>query len=194
VINGYQVITVDHYFIFNNNYMEDLRYPIGKYEPKPFSEKQLQEWLIDIKFLPQHLENAILNLDEAQLNTPYRPDGWTVKQLVHHVADSHINAYIRFKLGLTEDNPTIKPYEEGKWAEMNDTKNLPINISLTLLHALHTRWVEVLLSIKEEEWNRTVVHPEHGRQMTLWFLLGMYAWHSLHHTAHITSLRGRMKW
>ena len=174
--------------------MKDLRYPTGKYEPKPFSEKQLQEWLIDIKFLPQHLENAVLNLDEVQLDTPYRPEGWTVKQLVHHVADSHMNAYIRFKLGLTEDNPTIKPYEEGKWAEMNDTKNLPINISLTILHALHTRWVEVLLSIKGDDWNRTVVHPEHGRQMTLWFLLGMYAWHSRHHTAHITSLRERMGW
>jgi uncharacterized damage-inducible protein DinB len=174
--------------------MENLRYPIGKYEPKPFSEKQLQEWLIDIKFLPQHIENAVLNLDEEQLNTPYRPDGWTVKQLVHHVADSHMNAYIRFKLGLTEDNPTIKPYDEVKWAEMDDTKNLPVNISLTLLHALHARWVEVLLSIKEDQWNRTVVHPEHGRQMTLWFLLGLYAWHSRHHTAHITSLRERMKW
>ena len=174
--------------------MEDLRYPIGKYEPSLFSEKQLQEWLIDIKFLPQHLENSVLNLDEVQLNTPYRPAGWTVKQLVHHVADSHMNAYIRFKLGLTEDNPTIKPYEEAKWAEMSDTKNLPINISLTLMHALHSRWMEVLLSIKDEEWNRTVVHPEHGRQMTLWYLMGMYAWHSRHHTAHITSLRERMGW
>ena len=174
--------------------MEDLRYPIGKYEPSLFSEKQLQEWLIDIKFLPQHLENSVLNLDEVQLNTPYRPAGWTVKQLVHHVADSHMNAYIRFKLALTEDNPTIKPYEEAKWAEMSDTKNLPINISLTLMHALHSRWMEVLLSIKDEEWNRTVVHPEHGRQMTLWYLMGMYAWHSRHHTAHITSLRERMGW
>ena len=174
--------------------MEDLRYPIGKYEPSLFSEKQLQEWLIDIKFLPQHLENSVLNLDEVQLNTPYRPAGWTVKQLVHHVADSHMNAYIRFKLGLTEDNPTIKPYEEAKWAEMSDTKNLPINISLTLMHALHSRWMEVLLSIKDEEWNRTVVHPEHGRQMTLWYLMGMYAWHSRHHTAHITSLREQKNW
>ena len=123
--------------------MEDLRYPIGKYQPQPFSEKQLQEWLIDIKFLPQHLENAVLNLDEAQLNTPYRPEGWTVKQVVHHVADSHMNAYIRFKLGLTEDNPTIKPYDEAAWAKLNDTSNLPINVSLTFLHALHTRWMEV---------------------------------------------------
>lgn len=174
--------------------MENLSYPIGKYAPQPFSEKQLQEWLIDIQFLPAHLENAVLNLDAAQLDTAYRPDGWTVKQLVHHVADSHMNAYIRFKLGLTEDNPTIKPYEEKLWAEMDDTKNLPINISLTLLHSLHARWVEVLKSIEGSEWERTVVHPEHGKQMTLWYLLGMYAWHSRHHTAHITALRERMKW
>lgn len=174
--------------------MEDLRYPIGKYEPQPFSEKQLQEWLIDITFLPQHLENSILNLDESQLNTPYRPEGWTVKQLIHHVADSHMNAYIRFKLGLTEYNPIIKPYEEGEWAKLPDTQNLPVNISLTLLHALHTRWVAVLKGISVEQWERTVFHPEHKKEMTLWYLLGMYAWHGRHHTAHITALRERLKW
>ena len=174
--------------------MEDLRYPIGKYLPQSFSESQLQEWLIDIKFLPLHLENAILNLDESQINTPYRPDGWTVKQLVHHVADSHMNAYIRFKLGLTEDNPTIKSYDEGAWANLPDTHNLPINISLTLLHALHARWMEVIKGIKGDEWNRTVFHPEQKKEITLWHLLGMYAWHGKHHVAHITALRARMKW
>ncbi len=174
--------------------MEDLRYPIGKYHPQSFSESQLQEWLIDIKFLPQHLENAILNLDESQINTPYRLDGWTVKQLVHHVADSHMNAYIRFKLGLTENNPTIKPYDEGAWANLQDTDNLPINISLTLLHALHARWVEVIRGIKGDEWNRTVFHPEQKKEITLWHLFGMYAWHGKHHVAHITALRERMKW
>lgn len=174
--------------------MEDLRYPIGKYEPQPFSQKQLEAWLIDIRYLPQHLENAVLNLDEGQLDTPYRPGGWTVRQVVHHVADSHANAYIRFKLGLTENNPVIKPYDEEAWAKLNDTAVVPINVSLTLLHALHTRWVEVLKSIKAEEWERTVVHPQHGRQMTLWYLLGMYAWHSRHHTAHVTSLRERERW
>ncbi len=174
--------------------MEDPRYPIGKFEPQPFSAKQLQGWLIDIKFLPQHLENAVLNLNEAQLDTPYRDGGWTVKQLVHHVADSHMNAYIRFKLALTENNPTIKPYDEAAWANLADTQIVPINISLTLLHALHVRWVEVIQSIKEEEWNRTVFHPEHKKEMTLWHLLGLYAWHGRHHTAHITSLRERMQW
>ena len=174
--------------------MEDLRYPIGKYIPQPFSAEQLSKWIIDIRYLPNHLENAVLNLDEHQLQTPYRPEGWTVHQLVHHVADSHMNAYIRFKLGLTEINPVIKPYDEAEWAKLNDTKNLPINISLTLLFALHTRWVVVLENIKEEEWSRTVFHPEQNKEITLWHLLGMYAWHSLHHTAHITALRQRMNW
>lgn len=174
--------------------MEDLRYPIGKYEAQPFSDQQWSAWLIDIQFLPQHIEHAVLNLDEAQLNIPYRDGGWTLKQVVHHVADSHMNAYIRFKLGLTEDMPTIKPYDEVAWAEMKDTQNLPINLSLTLLHALHARWNEVLRNMTREELDRKVFHPEHKKEMTLWYLLGMYAWHGRHHTAHITSLRERKKW
>ena len=174
--------------------MKDLRYPIGKYVVQPFSEKLWQEWLIDIRNLPQHLENAILNLDEAQLDTPYRDGGWTVKQLVHHVADSHMNAYIRFKLRLTEDSLVIKPYDEKLWAEMADTKNLPVNISLTLLHALHSRFYEVLKSMSREDLDKTVFHPEHKKEFTLWELLGLYAWHSRHHVAHVTALRERMKW
>jgi uncharacterized damage-inducible protein DinB len=172
----------------------DPRYPIGKYQQQPFSSKQKQDWINEIRFLPQNLENAVLNLDESQLETPYRDGGWTVKQLVHHVADSHMNAYCRFKLALTEENPTIKPYEESLWAELPDTKNLPINISLTLLHALHARWIEILVNLKDEDFNRTVFHPEHKKNLTIWFLLGMYAWHSLHHTAHVTSLRDRKGW
>ncbi len=173
---------------------EDLRYPIGKYIVQPFSEKLLGEWLTDIKNLPQHLENAILNLDEAQLNTPYRDGGWTVKQVVHHVADSHMNAYIRFKLRLTEDSLVIKPYDENAWAQMPDTQNLPVNISLTLLHALHIRWHEVLKNMSMDDLDKIAFHPEHKKEMTLWFLLGMYAWHGRHHTAHVTSLRERMGW
>ena len=172
----------------------DPRYPIGKYQPQPFSSKQKQDWINDIRLLPGALEQAVLNLDEAQLNTPYRDGGWTVKQLVHHVADSHMNAYCRFKLGLTEENPTIKPYEEALWAELPDTKNLPINISLTLLHALHSRWIEILVNMKDEDFNRTVFHPEHKKDLTLWHLLGLYAWHSRHHTAHITTLREKKRW
>jgi uncharacterized damage-inducible protein DinB len=173
---------------------EDLRYPIGKYIAQPFSEKLLGEWLTDIKNLPLHLENAVLNLDEAQLNTPYRDGGWTVKQVVHHVADSHMNAYIRFKLRLTEDSLIIKPYDENAWAQLPDTKNLPINISLTLLHALHIRWHEVLKNMSSADFDKIAFHPEHKKEMTLWFLLGMYAWHGRHHTAHVTSLKERMGW
>ena len=174
---------------------DDLRYPIGKYEPQPFSIAQKIEWMADLKFLPLLLENAILNLDEAQLKTPYREGGWTVHQLVHHIADSHLNAYIRFKLALTEDNPTIKPYDENKWSELNDVHKLPINISLTLLHALHIRWCETLKEVNDEDWNnRTVFHPENSRTMRLWFLLGLYAWHGKHHVAHITKLRESKGW
>lgn len=172
----------------------DPRYPIGKYEPKPYSEQQKKAWLLDLQFLPEALERAISNLDEAQLNTPYRDGGWTVKQLVHHVADSHMNAYIRFKLGLTEDKPTIKPYEEQDWALLADNDLVPINVSLTLLHPLHLRWVATIKDLTEEQWNRLVVHPAANREMSLWFLLGLYAWHSNHHVAHITTLRENKAW
>jgi uncharacterized damage-inducible protein DinB len=173
----------------------DPRYPIGKYEQQPFSIDKKVEWLADLKFLPQQLEDAILNLDEAQLKTPYRDGGWTIHQLVHHVADSHMNAYCRFKLALTEENPTIKPYNQELWAEMNDVKKLPINISLTLLHALHARWYDALKYVTDEDWNnRTVFHPEQKKTIRLWNLLGTYAWHGKHHVAHILSLRERMGW
>jgi uncharacterized damage-inducible protein DinB len=173
----------------------DPRYPIGQYEPKPFSIDQKVSWMADIKFLPLQLENAVLNLDEKQLLTPYRDGGWTLQQLVHHVADSHVNAYCRFKLGLTEENPTIKPYEEKLWADLHDVHKLPINISITLLHALHLRWYETLKYVTDEQWNnRTVYHPASKKTMRLWYLLGMYAWHGKHHVAHITALRERMGW
>ncbi|HMR93629.1 MAG TPA: putative metal-dependent hydrolase [Chitinophagaceae bacterium] len=175
--------------------MTDPRYPIGKYEPQPFSIEKKIEWLADIKFLPMALEHAILNLDEAQLQTPYREGGWTVHQLVHHIADSHLNAYIRFKLALTEDNPAIKPYDEKLWAEMYDVQKLPVNISITLLYALHTRWHEALKYVNDDEWNNcTLFHPEHKKTLRLWFFLGLYAWHGRHHVAHITSLREQRGW
>jgi hypothetical protein len=174
--------------------MDTMRYPIGEYEPQPFGEDVWQQWITDIAFLPNAMEAAVHNLDEAQLDTPYREGGWTVKQLVHHVADSHMNAYIRFKLGLTEDNPTIKTYEEQLWAEMSDTKELPINISITLLYALHARWSSVLRNMSRADLDRTLFHPLQGKNVTLWFMLGMYAWHSRHHTAHINRLRERMGW
>ncbi|MEP6615375.1 MAG: YfiT family bacillithiol transferase [Ginsengibacter sp.] len=178
----------------------DLRYPIGKVEEQPnsnvsgFDEGVKSIYLKEIEMCPALLENSILNLDEVELDTPYRPGGWTVKQVIHHVADSHMNAYIRFKLALTEDNPTIKPYDEASWAELSDAHNLPMNISLTLLHALHARWVEIMRNMKEAEWMRTVFHPEQKRELTLWQMLRSYAWHGKHHVAHVTSLKERMGW
>lgn len=174
--------------------MEDLQYPIGKYEPESYSDAVKERRLADIKFLPNALESAVLNLNEEQLNTPYRDGGWTVNQVVHHVADSHMNAYVRFKLGYTEDNPTIKPYEQSAWANTTDVQNLPINISITLLFSLHARWHEFLSHFTEAEFQRTVYHPEQQKSITLWDLLGQYAWHGRHHVAHINSLRNRMKW
>jgi uncharacterized damage-inducible protein DinB len=178
---------------------ESLRYPIGREEEGQFynslyGDTLKFELLNDIKMLPSMLEFSVQDLDEDQLDTPYRPGGWTVKQLVHHIADSHMNAYIRFKLALTEDNPVIKPYDEAKWAELPDTKVVPINVSLTLLHALHTRWVALMNEMSLEQWSETVYHPELKRTVSLWQFLKSYAWHSLHHTAQISRLRERMKW
>jgi hypothetical protein len=172
----------------------DLRYPIGRYEAQPFSHKQKLEWLQDIQFLPGLVEQAIENLDAAQLDTPYRPDGWTVKEVTHHLADSHMNAYTRFKLGITEEKPTIKPYDEVEWTKLRDVDVVPVNISITLLYALHTRWHAAIRDLEEAQWKRSVIHPEHGREMSLWHLLGMYAWHGKHHVAHITHLRQRSGW
>lgn len=174
--------------------LDQLRYPIGKYEPQPFSTEQQLLWINDIQQLPSLLQTAVQGLSDEQLLTPYRPEGWTVQQLVHHIADSHVNAYTRFKLGLTETNPTIKPYDEEAWALLPDTAQLPITLSIQILQAVHARLVVILNNMTLEQWERTVVHPEHGKQMNLWYLLGNYAWHGRHHTAHITRLRERMSW
>jgi uncharacterized damage-inducible protein DinB len=174
--------------------MEDLSYPIGRFVPQPYSDKELKERLMAIMFLPKELENAIQNLDEYQIEAPYRPDGWTVKQLINHIADSHMNAFIRFKLGLTEENPTIKTYNQDAWVNLNDTKIVPINVSITLVHALHARWAALLNGISSADLERTVFHPEQKKEITLWHMLGLYAWHGKHHVKHITALRERMKW
>jgi len=174
--------------------MNEAQYPIGQYQFKPYSDSVKSDWLADILFLPQEVENALLNLDEAQLHTPYRRGGWTLHQVVHHLADSHINAYTRFKLALTEDQPSIKPYDENKWNELSDIDIVPINTSITLLHALHARWHATLKNLSEQEWERTLYHPGSKKIMTLWNLLGMYAWHGKHHTAHILYLRNKNNW
>lgn len=173
--------------------MDALKYPVGIYEPQPFSEALRHEWMQEIKWLPNQLESAVENLDEEILHKPYRPGGWTIHQLVHHVADSHANALIRFKMGLTETNPEIKPYNQDAWVQLADTKNLPINISLTLLHGIHLKWTALLKDMQATDWLKTMYHPEYKKEMTLWYMLGLYAWHGKYHTAHILRFREREK-
>jgi uncharacterized damage-inducible protein DinB len=174
--------------------MNDLRYPIGKFHfDGTMSDEQKQTFLDEIARTPANLRAAIKGLSEVQLDTPYRPGGWTVRQVVHHVPDSHLNSYVRFKLALTEDEPTIKPYAEDRWAELADTKSTPIEVSLTLLESLHERWVRLLRSLSQEDWKRTFRHPDLGA-MTLEKTLALYAWHGRHHVAHVTELRNRNSW
>lgn len=173
--------------------MADPRFPIGP-EPTPLSLSPAQraEAIAHIRGLPADLRAAVAGLDAAQLDTPYREGGWTVRQVVHHVADSHINAYVRTKLTLTEENPTVKPYQEQLWAELPDSRLDP-ELSLALLERLHTRWVAVLEGLKPEDFQRPLTHPV-GGQWTLDTLLGIYAWHGRHHVAHITELRKARGW
>ncbi len=174
--------------------MTDLRYPIGKFHYEgPPTEDQKKKYLDDIEQTPAKLRAAVNGLSDDQLNTPYRPEGWTVRQLAHHVPDSHLNAYIRFKLALTEEEPTIKPYAEDRWAQLADTQSTPVEVSLAMLDSLHTRWMKLLRSLKPEEWKRTFRHPELGL-MPLEKNLALYAWHGRHHVAHITALRERSGW
>ncbi|MBB6001621.1 YfiT family bacillithiol transferase [Arcicella rosea] len=174
--------------------LEKLRYPIGAFtKPTNIDDELLNEWIEDIEALPTLLKQAVEGLSDEQLSLPYRPEGWTLRQTVNHVADSHINAYCRFKLALTEDTPTIRPYEEQFWAELEDGRNAPIEWSLTLLEALHKRWTVLLKSLTKEQFERTFVHPASGDENTLRTVTGMYSWHGRHHTAHITELRKRLE-
>jgi uncharacterized damage-inducible protein DinB len=174
--------------------MPDLRYPIGKFSYQgPPTEEQKQNCLDEIAHAPARLRAAITGLSEKQLGTPYRPEGWTVRQVVHHVPDSHLNAYVRFKLALTEDDPTIKPYAEDRWAQLADTQATPVEVSLALLDSLHDRWTRLLRSLQPEDWKRTFRHPELG-SVTLEKNLALYSWHGRHHVAHITALRERSGW
>lgn len=171
----------------------DLRYPIGKHTlGSSLTPTERATCIEQIAAAPAGFRRAVANLTDAQLDTPYRAGGWTVRQLAHHLPDSHMNAYIRFKLGLTEDAPTIKPYEEKDWAKTAETR-APIAASLDLLTALHDRWVTLLRAMTPAEFARPINHPELGK-LTLDGLLGMYAWHGRHHTAHVTALRARMGW
>ena len=174
---------------------EDLRYPIGRLELKPELTEAERAAAIDrIEACPAALRQALAGLNPEQLDTPYRPGGWTVRQVAHHVPDSHLNAYVRIRLALTEDTPTIKPYEEARWAELPDARTLPVEVSLALLEGLHVRWVGLLGGLGAADGARQVHHPEHGRRITVDELIAMYAWHGEHHVAHVTSLRARNGW
>ncbi len=174
--------------------MNDPRYPIGKFSyASLLTVEQKQQSLDDIEQTPARLRAAVRGLTEKQLDTPYREGGWTVRQVIHHVPDSHMNSYIRFKLALTEDAPTIKPYMEDRWAELPEAKRASTEVSLTLLDSLHQRWMLVLRGITESDWQRTFRHPDLG-SVTLEKALALYAWHGRHHVAHITRLREKMGW
>lgn len=175
--------------------LEKLRYPVGRFQtPETASVSDISRWIGTLEMLPTQLIEAVDGLDEDQLDTPYRPDGWSVRQVVHHVADSHMNSYIRFKWALTEDNPTIKAYNEKLWAETPDGGSAPIELSLMLVEALHERWVWFLRELKPSHFERTFVHPDTKRTLVLKNVLALYDWHSRHHLAHITSLRERNGW
>lgn len=166
--------------------IEHLRYPIGRFSYEPgFSAAKRTELIENIRRLPAQLKERLEKIDGAILEIPYRPEGWNISQVVHHIADSHMNAFIRFKLGLTEDIPTIKPYKEGLWANLADTQHTPITVSLALIEALHTRWLVLLESMDEADWQRAVFHPEYKKELKLEMFLGLYSWHCSHHLGHI---------
>ena len=175
--------------------MTDLKYPVGKFDfDAPIAEADHARLIDEIAATPAALRAAVTGLSRDQLETRYRPGGWTVKQVVHHVPDSHMNAYSRFKLALTEDEPTIKPYDEAKWAELPDSQKVAAEVSLRLVEAIHERWVPLLRSMDSADFRRGFRHPDHGRVLTLQQVLGLYAWHGRHHVAHITTLRDREGW
>jgi uncharacterized damage-inducible protein DinB len=174
--------------------LDDLRFPIGRFSPPASSLPGVRAAHIQtLRLLPGRLRTAVAGLDDQQLDTPYRPDGWTARQVVHHLADSHTNCYVRFKLALTEDWPTVKSYDEAAWANLEDSRRLPVDVSLNMLEGLHGRWVGLLESLSDEDFQKGYEHSDMGRQ-NLAKVLALYDWHSRHHTAHITSLRVRQGW
>lgn len=175
--------------------MEELQYPIGKYRIEhEFTAERRAELVGQLASLPQQLREAVNGLDDGLLGTPYRPEGWTLRQVVHHVADSHMNAYVRMRLALTEEEPAIAPYKEGHWAMLPDAQQAPLGLSLSLLDGLHGRWVLLLENMTEEQFARRFFHPQYGTRVRQDEILSHYAWHGRHHTAHVTGLRERMGW
>jgi hypothetical protein len=181
-------------FLSNSADFETLRYPVGRFVlPQTVCSSERAVGLETLRELPVHLRTAVYGLSEAQLDMPYRPGGWTVRQLVHHVADSHANAYTCVRLALTEEWPTVNPYDEPAWAELPDARRMPPLVSLDFVTSLHSRWVELFASLDEAQWNRGYLHPESGKR-TLQQVLAGYAWHGRQHVAHVTRLRARMHW
>lgn len=173
----------------------DARYPIGRFAPPDHADDEtISRWRRDIEEFPGLLRLAVSGLDDAQLDTPYRDGGWSVRQLVHHMADSHMNAYCRFKLALTENNPAIKPYAEALWAELPEARSLAVEPSLSLLDGLHQRWAAMIVAMTPEQRLRTFHHPATDQDVSLWRTLGLYVWHCQHHLAHITTLRTARGW
>lgn len=175
--------------------IEQLKFPIGPFvKPNVLTEELLTTYISDIEKFPARLRNEVENLTEEQLDIPYRPGGWTIRQVVHHCADSHMNSLTRFKLALTEEKPFIKPYFEERWAELADSKTMPIDAALKMLEGLHQRWTVLLKSLKTSDWSKSFIHPEHGKEFRLDENVGIYAWHCNHHLAHITTLKLTNKW
>ena len=175
--------------------MSDPRYPIGRYERRDvLTPEERTAFIEQIAATPRAMRDAVAGLTPRQLETSYREGGWTLRQVVHHVPDSHLNSYCRFKLALTEETPTIRPYDEAAWAELSDSRDTPPETSLVLLEALHDRWARLLRAMSDDDFQRTLKHPEHGAVMTLDAMLALYAWHGRHHTAHITTTRARNGW
>jgi len=178
-----------------NYTIEQLKYPIGKYKaPEAFNESQISGWIDQINDLPSKLRAAVSGLNDMQLDTTYREGGWTMRQVIHHIADSHMNAYIRCKLAITEQNPVIRPYFENKWAECDEAKTADVNISIDLLQNLHRRWVLFMHSLKIDDFERSYIHPEHNRSFTLKEVMGLYAWHGEHHLNHILLIKKLNNW
>ncbi|MCH7403334.1 YfiT family bacillithiol transferase [Belliella kenyensis] len=175
--------------------IEKLKFPIGKFvKPVKITSGHLQEWITDISTFPARISKEVLDLTDPQIDTPYRPDGWTLRQVVHHCADSHMNSLIRLKLALTEDQPVIKPYFEELWAELTDTKNMPIHPSLKMLEGIHERWTSLLNSLTKDQLERVFIHPEQGKTFRIDENIGLYAWHGNHHLAHIVETKKRHNW
>ena len=175
--------------------IEKLKYPIGRFEkPHVITNDLLNEWITDISTFPSKIIGEVISLTDEQLDTRYRPEGWTIRQVVHHCADSHLNSFIRLKLALTEEQPTVKPYSENQWAELDDSIGMPVESSLKIIEGIHTRWVMLLNNLTDEQFSRVFIHPEHNNVISIKENVGIYAWHCKHHLAHITEAKKRNNW